>query len=99
MAHMSPDMYRGVLEKAKGLVDEIKAYLNGRTTDGSTIPIVFKNALEEMILECESTEANLSMAIKGLKPNSPQKPKYQNTLEKIDSVQRELKNYKDELFK
>ena len=42
MAYMSPDMYRGVLENAKDLVNSAKEYLDGRTSDGSNIPIVFK---------------------------------------------------------
>lgn len=99
MAHMSPDMYRGVLEKAKRLINKAKAYLNGQTTDGLTIPIIFKQDLEEMILECENTKANLSVAIKGLKQGSPKESGYQSALKEIYSVQSELQYYKDELFK
>lgn len=93
MAYMSPDMYRGVLEKAKGLVNRAKTYL-----DGSIIPIVFKSELEEMILECESTKANLSTAIKCLKSGSPNEPRYQDALNETYNVQRELQYYKDKLF-
>lgn len=99
MAHMSPDMYRGVLKQANELINKAKAYLNGRTTDGLIIPIIFKKELEDMILECENTKAILSVDIKGLKQNSPKEPEYQNALEEIYGVQRELQYYKDELFK
>lgn len=99
MASMSPDMYRGVLNNAKKLKNKAKEYLNGKTTDGLIIPVYFEDELEEMILECENVKANLFSAIKGLKKNSPKEAEYQNALEDIDSVQRELRCYKNKLFR
>lgn len=91
MAYMSPDMYRGVLNKANKLIGTIKTYLDGRTPDGLIIPITLKTDIEKMILECESTKASLLVAIKGLKQASPKRAEYQCVFNKICNAQRDMR--------
>ena len=63
---MSPENYRGMLQRANVLSDEIEYYVEGITASGNIIPIVcfnqiegYKQKLHETISECRIAVRNL----------------------------------------
>lgn len=96
---MSPDMFKGILCKAKELVEKADCYMAGKTPDGLIIPIQLLSEIDEMILDCERVKTEITNAIKGLTANSKKKPEYQELLDQTVERQSQLKHQKEILLR
>lgn len=89
MAKMSIDLYRGISKKARILLGEYQNFINGTTTNGMTLPMMFFEEIQAERSEINRHIGALTMVIKTLPNDSSDE--YRNVLQELVQVDIQLK--------
>lgn len=92
---ISPHHYRSVLNDAQTLINEVNAYLQGKTTDGRILPIRYNDEIDTMIKRCSEEIGGLKLLNKGLGAFSKKRDEYMNAINDLEKCQVELEHLRN----
>lgn len=85
--------YRGALNEADALVEEIEAYLESKTVDGLSIPVSTIMDTQQWIEKCSNMIGRLDTLNRELVRDSSRHEEYQKAIDRLTHLKIELCNY------